>query len=287
MNKQVPLAAYHFDAAVVAEATSSTHDLPLGASRVNVHTAAGVYSAITWLPSSVFGGCPDKVATGHVYACDVSLPSCEPQLLLTRLEPHFHGSALAYVSTTACPIDGEVNAIRNLVSGLESKELRAFVESVFEDIEVFQWFWTCPASLANHHARAGGLAQHSRDVAERAARAVSDQPMQRDFAICYGLLHDYGKIWSYEKGRLTDAAQRLGHEQIGYEKLLPALLRLRDGWQDGGLVMQSLLSGQWKRDGKAPIQAVGNIVRSMDQFSAETDMAGGKAISRSWRPAFV
>ena len=111
--------------------------------------------------------------------------------------------------------------------------------------------------------------------------------MQRDFAIAFGLLHDYGKVWAYEGGQLTEIANRLGHEQIGYEKLLPGLLRLREAWPDGGLVMQSLLSGQWKRDGKAPIQAVGNVVRALDQFSAESDMTRRQDKAARWRPVLV
>lgn len=285
MTNESDLPAYNFDAVVLPE--QSRGSLPAGATRVSLHTADGVYPAVTWLPPSSLRQSDGCVVTGRAFACEIATESDQRQFVLTRIDRHFQGNALAHVATTACPLDGEVNAVRMLVSQVQSAPIPAFIEEAFSDPQVFLWFWTCPASLAHHHAQAGGLARHSLHVAERAGLAVGDQPMQRDFAIAYGLLHDYGKVWAYDEGRLTPMAQRLGHEQIGYEKLLPALLRLRDACPDGGLVMQSLLSGQWKRDGKAPIQAVGNVVRSLDQFSAESDITRRREKFQKWRPVLV
>lgn len=52
---------------------------------------------------------------------------------------------------------------------------------------------------------------------------------------------------------------------------MATLQRLRGRWEEGGYVMQSLLSGSWRRDSKTPALAVSNVVRSLDQFSAEDD----------------
>lgn len=279
--------AYRFEAAVIADSSDQVADLPSGAHRVKLHTVTGIHPAITWLAPGSFRPTDRFVALGRMYACDVAAGADEPVLVLTGLDPLFGSSALAHVPATACPSPGEVDAIRKLVSDVSNSALRSFLEEAFSDVDAFQWFWTCPASLRNHHAEAGGLARHSRHVAEQAALAVKEDPMQRDFAIAYALLHDYGKVWSYEEGHLTELANRLGHEQIGYERLLPGLIRLRHVWPDGGVVMQSLLSNQWKRDGKAPIQAVGNVVRAMDQFSAESDMNRRQDKSVRWRPVLV
>ena len=94
-------------------------------------------------------------------------------------------------------------------------------------------------------------------------------------------MHDFGKLWSHDSGHLTRAAQHLGHEHLGFEKLMPLILQLRERWDEGGYIMQSLLSGNWKCDGQAPIVAVGNVVRSLDQFSAEGDQRNGRAIGHA------
>ncbi len=282
------LLAYNFDAAVVSETLDETDSLPYRASHVSLHTANAVYPAITWLPSTEINQYNGNVTVGHVYACNLIVaPEQRSQLVLTRIDSEFNGRGLPYVCSSACPIEGEVDAVRALVSRIHSTPLKAFVEEALTNIDAFRWFWTCPASLANHHSQAGGLAAHSRHVAEQASLAVCDQSQQSDFAIAYGLLHDYGKIWSYDNGHVTEIAHRLGHEQIGYEKLLPLLLKLRKVWPDGGVVMQSLLSGQWKRDGQRPIQAVGNIVKSLDQYSAESDMGRRQNKNTKWQPTFV
>jgi len=277
------LQTYHFDAAIVLEDSCKGITLPHQASRVSLHTPSDVYSAVTWMPMSELVLLNGNVLVGNVHICNYLTTTEQSQFVLTRIDSPVEASALAHVNQSACPIEGEVDAVRALVSRIHSDHLREFVEQALTNIEAFRWFWTCPASMAHHHSGPGGLAQHSRHVAEQASLAVCDQSLQSDYAIAYGLLHDYGKIWSYEDGHLNEIANRLGHEQIGYEKLLPLLLRLRDASPEIGVVMQSLLSGQWKRDGKRPIQAVGNIVRSLDQYSAETNMSIRQYKNTQWQ----
>lgn len=104
-------------------------------------------------------------------------------LVLTRFQRSPDVHALQFVSPLACPVTGEVSAIRRLIDSIADDDLRRFVVEALSISTAFHWYWTCPASLAHHHAYPGGLARHSREVAERAARAVGDKRDQRDFAI--------------------------------------------------------------------------------------------------------
>jgi hypothetical protein len=247
-----------------------------GGQALTLVSIQGRFEAWSWINDLPLAGPDDPVPVGRV--CTLALGASDASaLVLTRFVPSPHEHALRFVSPLACPVAGEVSAVRRLVGSIVHVELRRFVSEALSITTAFHWYWTCPGSLAHHHSYPGGLARHSREVAERAARAVGDRPSQRDFAIAYGLLHDYGKLWSYEDGHLTRIAQRLGHEHLGFEKLMASLHRLRDQWDEGGYVMQSLLSGNWKRDRHAPAVAIGNIVRSLDQFSAEDD----RTISRT------
>ena len=241
-----------------------------GGEALSLHCVQGQFEAWTWIHDLPLAGPDEPIPVGRVCTLALGAPDASA-LVLTRFLPLLDEHALRFVSPLACPVAGEVSAVRRLIDLIENDELRRFVSEALSVTTAFHWYWTCPASLAHHHAYPGGLARHSREVAERAARAVGDKPLQSDYAIAYGLLHDYGKLWSYEDGHLTRAAQRLGHEQVGFDKLLTPLHRLRERWEDGGYVMQSLLSGNWKRDRHAPAIAVGNVVRSLDQFSAEDD----------------
>jgi hypothetical protein len=247
-----------------------------GGTVVRLAAGHGHYDAWTWIDHLPFAAIDELLPVGDV--CTLSLDHAgAPTLVLTQFVQRETDVALNHVSPLACPVVGEVGETRRLIASINRSEIRYFVEEALSIEAAFQWFWTCPASLSHHHAYPGGLARHSREVAERAARAVGDKPLQRDIAIAYGLLHDYGKLWSYDNGHLSRAAQRLGHEQLGYEKLMAPIQRLRERFDEGGYIMQSLLSGAWKRDGHRPIAAVGSIVRSLDQFSAEEDR-----VAHSW-----
>lgn len=275
MKPNRPSPIHEFTAALLP---TQFHEPALSASggqALSLLCAQGQFEAWTWIHHLPLAGPDDLVPVGT--ACALTLGASDASaLVLTRFTPSPDDTALRFVSPLACPVSGEVSAIRHLIGSIAHVELRRFVSEALSITTALHWYWTCPASLAHHHAYPGGLARHSREVAERAARAVGDRAQQRDFAIAYGLLHDYGKLWSYEEGHLTRVAQRLGHEHLGFEKLMSPLHRLRDRWEEGGYVMQSLLSGNWKRDRNAPASAVGNIVRSLDQFSAEDDRAMGR-----------
>jgi len=286
---ELTIPAYNFDAAVIPS-YRPFEDAPHGARQVALHTATMVYPALTWLHLNILQqNNPDHVIHGNVDACEVKTSNSTQMLILTKItaRPDNYTNAMPYLHTHASPISGEVNSVRKLIATISNCAIRRFVNEAFTYRDAFEYFWTCPASLNHHHAHPGGLAEHSRDVAERAAHAMFDEPMQRDFAIAYGLLHDFGKIWSYEDGALTEMARRLGHEQIGYEKLLPAILRLRQCEPDCGIVLQSLLSGEWKRDGKRPIQAVGNLIRTLDQMSTDSDLKKRNHGKAGWKPVIV
>lgn len=282
MNSSVDTIAYPCVAAVTSF-QDCRKPTPRGACWIELHTFEKRLAVLTWLPmpSEVEGRVPVGEAA-------LELSYVDGTELFTMLDFIPYPTLLALdfaVLSDGWDATDVVGQTQWLIETIDNALLRHFVKSAFSVHEAFLWFWTCPASIAHHHAEPGGLARHSLDVATRAARAMDDDALQRDFAIAYALLHDYGKLWSYEDGHLTSIAQRLSHELIGYEKLLPLILRLRDEWLEGGLVMQSLLSGEWKRNGTPPIQAVGNVVRSLDQFSAEGAMVDHKnSRIRSWRP---
>lgn len=287
MTNALSIPAYNFNAAVIPT-FRPFEDVPTGAQQVALHTATMVYPAMTWLNLHYMRqNRPDHVIHGSIDACEVESSNNNRMFILTSITLQTQPNAMPFVSTTASPISGEVERVRELISTISNCAIRRFVNEAFTYHYAFEYFWTCPASLDHHHSVPGGLAKHSCDIADRAALVMFDDSLQRDFAIAYGLLHDFGKVWSYEEGTLTEMARRLGHEHIGYEKLLPALLRLRQCEPDCGIVMQSLLSGEWKRDGKKPIQAVGNLIRTLDQLSADKDLKQRNHKKAGWRPMLV
>jgi 3'-5' exoribonuclease len=80
-------------------------------------------------------------------------------------------------------------------------------------------FERCPASLNGHHARLGGLLQHTCEVAHLALAAARLAPTaDRDLILAGALLHDIGKVESYSWEGLfepTIPGRALGHVILG------------------------------------------------------------------------
>ena len=92
-------------------------------------------------------------------------------------------------------------------------------------------FFEAPAAKLYHHACVGGLLEHSLDIARQVivASRRSDE-LDRDLVATVALLHDIGKIESYErKGGMfdfTDVGRLLGHIYVGAARVDQAISRI-------------------------------------------------------------
>ena len=205
-------------------------------------------------------------------------------LVLVKWKPSGDVDPFDVIPPASSPIVGTVSQVRDMVRSLSSIALRQYMASVFALTDVFRWYWTCPASIAHHHRGPGGLATHSLEVAVAASSVHGLATWQRDLVVTYALLHDIGKIWSYNDGTFTDEAERIGHEQVGYRRLAPMLTALRAASPSEGEQLDALFHGDWRKNCKHPAAALGNIVRAMDQFSAATFMRKKKRTPLISRP---
>ena len=94
------------------------------------------------------------------------------------------------------------NRLESLIKRIKNDGLRFLVDSIVH--KVYPEYLTCTGAKSNHHARIGGLLQHSVDVTTMAlgmAEAYRDMPKYEminfDMLIAGGLLHDLGKIREY------------------------------------------------------------------------------------------
>jgi hypothetical protein len=91
----------------------------------------------------------------------------------------------------------------------------------------------------------------------------------RDLAIAFALLHDYGKVWCYANPNGIDSRT---HERIGLQKLGPLLAILHAEAPEIGAALEDLLGGKRaSRHGPYPL-AIGRVVKAFDQMSCEMAM---------------
>lgn len=229
--------------------------------------STGPWRAVTWLPITDIGT-EGAVQVGQATAVDVRGESSGEPLVLTHWRAGDRERVFELIPDGFCPITGTVSQVCELVRSIGSDELRQFMASVFTISSVFRHFWTAPASRAHHHAYTGGLAEHSLEVAVLAGSAREIETWQRDLLVVYALLHDVGKVWSYDNRELTSEARRFGHERLGFLRLRSRLDALRAVDPELGGLLASLLSCAWKRDYRHASATLGGIVQAMDRFSA-------------------
>lgn len=253
-------------------------------------SAAGQWRAVSWLPINEIGT-EGVVQVGRATAIDLRGKSISDPLALASWHPGNAQQVFDLMPDVLCPIPGAVTQTCKLIRGLRCIALRQFMASVFTIASVFRRYWMCPASIAHHHAYPGGLALHSLEVAVLVSTAQGLEDWQHELLIVYALLHDIGKVWSYEDGALTTEARRVGHEQLGFIRLRSRIESLCESLPEHGALLNAMLSNTWKRDYKHPASALAGIVQAMDRYSAARGVDNvGRAIElnsprkhSSWR----
>lgn len=212
---------------------------------------------------------PERLWKAHVTFAFGSSDNREVPIV-TTIDPD-PGLEVFELTPDDAGLDGHiVQRFRDIADHLGGSPLRTFISDVFSMPNVFHCFWTCPGSQHHHHARPGGLAEHSIEMAEQVTAMEHLDLKDRDIGTVFALLHDIGKIWLYTAERSPWA--RVGHEILGLQHVMAPLASLEKEWSDGAAALAVLLSGRWRqRDGKA-VLAIAEVVRGLDQLSAERDL---------------
>lgn len=119
---------------------------------------------------------------------------------ISEMESYSSGSI-----TQLLPIVEDLEKIKSevleLVESIKDKYLNTLVKRMVSDDGVCPDFFEAPAAKVYHHARIGGLAEHSLSVVRYALalrEASNSRPnINRDLIIAGGFLHDIGKTRTY------------------------------------------------------------------------------------------
>jgi 3'-5' exoribonuclease len=124
-----------------------------------------------------------------------------------------------YIPTTEK--DRQVLAEEILLAGrdFENEHLRRLFESMVSDEDFWKAFCEAPAAKGMHHARIGGLLEHSVSCL-RIARALAEvYPVDRDLLLFGVIFHDVGKVrelsWNTGSFAYTTQGRLLGHVVLG------------------------------------------------------------------------
>lgn len=184
---------------------------------------------------------------------------------------------------------------RSFVDQIGEPALKTLMETMLEDRTISDAFFTSPAAITMHHARIGGLAEHSLNVCRLAHASLSAAPwLDRDLLIVGALLHDVGKILEYEIAgdfRYTLEGKLLGHIIQGHSLVENWMNQVRDLPRRLALdVLHILLShhGQLEYGSpRTPVTAEALVIHFADDLDAKLDMVRSAGEEPETEEAFV
>jgi 3'-5' exoribonuclease len=137
-----------------------------------------------------------------------------------------------------------------LLRTVENPHLLALLDRVLDDGDFVEAYQRVPAGKSIHHARLGGMLEHSLSVC-RLVDAICQvyansypELLDRDLLLIAAFLHDAGKIRelsTVRKIEYTDAGRLVGHIVLGLELVSAHLDRLEDFPEDLALHLRHLL----------------------------------------------
>jgi len=185
---------------------------------IGARDKTGELTVIVW---QNFDALKQSLAAGNVITVDGRASEFKERM-------YFHADASAvtvvqnalphkYLPADDVEPDELLDRIRTLITSVKSEELKLLLHEVFDESFSRQFVWV-PAAKRNHHARIGGLARHTADVAELAEILAGAYDADVDLCLTGALLHDVGKVWSYDVAagfERTEEELVLGHIHMG------------------------------------------------------------------------
>lgn len=133
--------------------------------------------------------------------------------------------------------------IDRLIKNLDHPVLQQFVNDLTRDPSINNKWHDYPASRDHHHAHSHGLMQHSLEVAYWVLDETQSLGEKGKIATVAGLLHDIGKIVTYEKdGSLNKTWGIIHHEQLTMFVLSSHLKKLEQNSSHITRLLTSLLT---------------------------------------------
>jgi len=184
-------------------------------------------------------------------------------------------------------IDGDVTKLWDWIDRtrgeVQSRALRDVLDCFFGDDGFRAAFERTPASVNGHHAAIGGLLLHVFEVANIARQTARTMRANVDLCVTGALLHDIGKVESYEIAPsgfgYTPCGLLVGHVVLGTLMLERRLAALDQPVCTEGQLLELqhlILSHHGKLEYGSPVQPMtteAEIVHRADEASAKaTDM---------------
>jgi len=184
-----------------------------------------------------------------------------------------------FLPSTEIGADTMFARLLEIIDTVENHDIRRFLDGLFADDAFVEAFKRAPAGSRLHHARLGGLLEHTLAVTELALAACRQyNQIKRDLMIVGAVVHDIGKTveLSYETGfRYTNEGRLVGHLASGASMIDKVAARLTD-FPDDLLVQLKHMAlshhgeHEWGSP-KLPVTLEAVVLHFLDNLDAKVD----------------
>jgi 3'-5' exoribonuclease len=157
------------------------------------------------------------------------------------------------------------------------KALREFIIEVFMHNVTAMGFCNAPASIGYHHSWAGGLLQHSIELANSVYESgACNSKAQSDLAVVVALVHDIGKVATSCGGKRTEVGRHQPHDMSALELLAQPLARLdRHSHEYANVIREFFKPAAWfPKTQSFPVE----LVHWLDRQGAERGVSMLRAV---------
>lgn len=169
--------------------------------------------------------------------------------------------------------------LRALASKILDPYLRRLVMSFLRDRAFLEAFAKAPASRGIHHARSGGLLEHTLSLAKLVERIRGHyEGVDWDLLLCGAILHDIGKVKEIEGDLLYDYSSEgklLGHIVLGLEMLSERIKAIEGFPEDKAMLLKHLIISHHGREEwgspKKPRTLEAELLHRLDDLDAKMD----------------
>jgi len=182
--------------------------------------------------------------------------------LIRKATPEDDVNPADFIAQAPIDIEAAFARLMALVESLTHPDLKRLMKFVFADEERVKGFKAAPGGKLWHHAYAGGLLEHTLNVASICMTMAGLYDMvDRDLLISGAILHDIGKLEEYDFAGgfidFTDEGRLLGHITLGAQRIRTFIetIELKEGFdsETKQLLIHLILSHQGKLEHGSPV----------------------------------
>lgn len=183
-----------------------------------------------------------------------------------------------FIKSTEVDVEKLYAKIQSVISAFSNKHLKELMGKFFDDPRFKERFINAPCAKSHHHNYLGGLIEHTYSVMAICNMMSRQYPrLDKELLLCGAILHDIGKMPTYDVGVLIDLTPEGGlydHVVLSYDAVRDMMRTCSDFPPDlERRLLHMILSHHGKKEWGAPVEPMipeASVLSNADYLDSQT-----------------